>query len=68
MSKKEIKKIKSLEKKDQLQFLINLAFEKGLNRAIKIAKDLNDAYVLDEFHDLVVDKLYSELKRRGRVE
>lgn len=67
MTKKEIEKLKSLEKKDQLQFLVNLAFEEGLKKAVGAAKILNNAYILDEFHDLIVDRLYNELKKRGKI-
>lgn len=59
--------IKSLDKNQQLQILVNIAFEKGISRAIKVARNLNNAFILDEFHDTLVDRLYNELKSRKKI-
>ena len=65
-SKGEIERIKKLEKKDQIDELCNLAF-KDLDFAVEIARKLKSAYVLDEFHDSLVDKLYDKLVEKGKL-
>lgn len=44
----------------QLQEIIEIAFKEGIEKALKIVKDLNDPYLLDEFHD----KLLEEIQKR----
>lgn len=66
-TEEETKKIQNLDKKRQVKALTDLAFEKGLNHAIKVAKNLNDAFILDEFHDQLVDKFYKELLAKGKL-
>ena len=46
--------------------LIELVSEKGVKGAIAQAKNSNP-FVLDAFHDALVDKLYEELKSRGLI-
>ena len=45
----------------QVETLISLAFDKGLKKAISTARGLNNPAVLDEFHDILVDRYYNEL-------
>jgi len=65
--KLSLKKIKNLTKEKQLETLEDIALWKGLSPAIKIARALNNAYILDEFHDNLIDKLYKELLSRGKL-
>lgn len=44
-------KIKKLEGEKQVEALVGLANKKGTKHAIKVAKALEDPYVLDRFHD-----------------
>ncbi len=44
--------------------LISLVFEKGLEYAIKTARTLDNPAILDEFHDMLVDRYYEELIQR----
>ncbi len=53
---------------NQVQMLCNLAFEKGVDAAIEAAKELDNPYVLDEFHDAMVGQLYEKLKKEGKIE
>ena len=62
-----VKKIKMLAKERQLETLGEIALWRGLAPAVKIAKALNNAYILDEFHDALIDKLYKELVGRGKI-
>ena len=39
---------------------------KGIKKAIEEAKK-NSAFVLDAFHDALVDKMHDELKERGII-
>jgi len=41
--------------------LVNLVFEEGLEKAISLARKLNNPAVLDEFHDVLVDNYYNFL-------
>jgi hypothetical protein len=61
-----LQEIRGMSKKDQLEVLINVALKKGVASSIKIARSLNKAYILDELHDNLVDKLYSELIEKGQ--
>jgi len=64
----QVKQIKNLDRQNQVNVLCNLAFQKNLNFAIEVARSLDNAYVLDEFHDTLVDKLYQELIKKGKLE
>jgi len=50
------KTIKKLEKEKQVQALLSLAQEKGVEHAIVVARALEDPYVLDRFHDEVAKR------------
>lgn len=53
--------IKKFPPSQQVGALISLVFEKGLRKATSVAKDLNNPAILDEFHDILVDRYYKEL-------
>lgn len=52
----------------QIKVLREIAFEKGLDAAIEEAKKLNNPYLLDEFHDDLVDNFYKKLVEAGKLE
>lgn len=54
----EIKKFPSSQ---QVGALVSLVFEKGLKQAVSVALNLDNPAVLDEFHDILVDRYYQEL-------
>lgn len=54
------------EAKLQVEKLLGIALQKGIVEAAEEAKK-GDPYVLDAFHDALVEKLYPELRRRGLV-
>ncbi|MFZ5559478.1 MAG: hypothetical protein ACOZAL_01650 [Patescibacteria group bacterium] len=60
--------IKAQPKERQIQLLTELAFEKSVIEAVEIAKQLDSPYLLDEFHDILVDKLYDKLVEEGKLE
>jgi len=53
---------------NQVKSLCDLAFQKGVEVAIKAAQELNNPYVLDEFHDVLVDELYEKLLGEKKIE
>lgn len=63
----DLKRVMSLAKPRQVKVLIYFAFKKGLNYAALIAQKLKDPYILDEFHDTLIDELYEILKKRKKI-
>jgi glutamyl-tRNA reductase len=57
----EAKEIKKFPSTQQVGALVSLVFDKGLHEAISVAKSLNNPAVLDEFHDILVDRYYQIL-------
>lgn len=64
---KTTKAIKVEPKERQIKLLTDLAFEKGVIHATEVARGLDDAYILDEFHDTLVDELYDYLVKQGKL-
>ncbi len=56
----EAHEIKKLPPEQQVGALVSLVFERGLGKAIAVAKGLKES-VLDEFHDILTDRYYKEL-------
>lgn len=54
------------EQVETVNHLVGLIASKGIKNAIAEAKKL-DPFLLDAFHDALVDKLYDELANRGLV-
>ncbi|MEK7123558.1 MAG: hypothetical protein AAB851_01550 [Patescibacteria group bacterium] len=57
--------LKLLGEEEQIKHLSDLAFHKGIGHAVEVAQNLDNPYLLDKFHDTVVDRLYQELVKRG---
>ncbi len=51
----------------KVQALVNVAFLKSIDEAIKEARATNNAALIDAFHDLLVDELYQHLVERGKL-
>lgn len=47
-----------------LEELLSKAFEKGIANAVKLSFKTSNPYLLDKFHDLLVDKAYKALVER----
>lgn len=41
----------------QLQEIIEIAFKEGIEKALKIVKEANNPYLLDEFHDRLLEEI-----------
>lgn len=63
----ETKEIEKFPASQQVGALISLVFEKGLNQAISVAKGIDNPAILDEFHDILVDRYYEELIKKGII-
>jgi hypothetical protein len=62
-----VNRIKDQPKERQIQFLIDLALEKGISDAVNTAKSLDNAYLIDELHDALTDNLYHQLVKEGKL-
>lgn len=51
----------------KVQALVNVAFLKSVDEAIKEARATNNAAIIDAFHDLLVDELFTHLVERGKL-
>lgn len=54
----------SAETKLEIEYLLDIAFHRGIAKANAEAKKSN-AFVLDAFHDALAGKLYPEFQKRG---
>ncbi|MDO8529968.1 MAG: hypothetical protein Q7S10_00965 [bacterium] len=62
-SKAQADDIKSLAQKEKLETLLKSAKNKGVIYAIHVAKSMDDPYILDTFHDMLVrEGYYKEFK------
>ncbi|MCX6730053.1 MAG: hypothetical protein NT058_00950 [Candidatus Portnoybacteria bacterium] len=60
-------KLKDEPKERQIELLIQMAFNKGVVEAVETAKNLDSPYLLDEFHDALIDHLYNKLVEEGKL-
>lgn len=57
------------EAENKIDKLIQLASQKGVVHAVKVARHLQDNYTIDEFHDrLLADELHDALIKKGLIE
>ncbi|HEX8973920.1 MAG TPA: hypothetical protein VF817_00330 [Patescibacteria group bacterium] len=53
----------------QIQHLIDIAGQKGVVHAVKVARHMEDNYILDTFHDrMLADELHDALIKKGMIE
>jgi len=53
---------------DQVSHLIDLAGQKGVVHAVKVARHMEDNYILDTFHDkLLAEELHNALVTKGMI-
>src|SRR3989344_3169897 len=57
----EADEIKKFPSSQQVGALVSLVFEKGLEEAVSVARQLDNQAILDEFHDILADRYYKEL-------
>lgn len=57
-----------VDNESQIQHLVDIALTKGVVHAVKVAKHLEDNYVLDMLHDrLLADELHDALVKKGLI-
>lgn len=65
--KTQVRNLQTLDRENQVKALCQLALDKSIDFALEIAKQLDNAYVLDEFHDSLVDELQQRLFKEGKL-
>jgi len=59
---------KKTDAESQIQHLVDLALNKGVVHAVKVARHLEDNYALDMFHDkLLADEFHKALVEKGLI-
>jgi hypothetical protein len=57
-----------MDRESQITHLIDLATQKGVRHAVKVAQKTQDYYVLDQLHDrLLTEELHEVLESRGFI-
>lgn len=52
----------------QIQHLVDIAQQKGVVHAVKVARHMQDNYILDNFHDrMLADELHDALVKKGMI-
>lgn len=59
--------LKNLTEDRQMKMLVDLAFQQGIDKAVQAAKATGDAYLIDKFHDTLVDELRQQLIEKGKL-
>ncbi len=50
----KVKKIQVLGEEEKIEHLLEITKQKGIVFAVRVAKQMNDPYILDIFHDILV--------------
>lgn len=59
--------LKNANVQHQLTLLANMALVNSVYYAIKKARDIGNAYLLDRLHDMIVNEMYEELVRNKKI-
>ena len=51
----------------EIEALVQVAFDKGIAKAIEEVKAKNDPHLLDDFHDALIDRFYQKLVEAGKI-
>lgn len=58
-----------IDVESRINNLVDIAMQKGVIHAVKVAKHLEDNYILDELHDkMMADELHDALLKKGLIE
>lgn len=63
-AKKEAKSVENLDEQGKLERLLRIAQDRGIDFAVGVAKDMNDPYILDTFHDRIIEKSMQKEKEK----
>ena len=64
---KKAKKIEFLGEKEKLERLVALAEEKGPVFSVRVAREINDPHILDNFHDVLIKLIKEGLVKISEV-
>ena len=57
-----------MDAQSQVQHLVDIAGQKGVVHAVKVAQHMQDNYILDTFHDrMLADELHDALVKKGMI-
>lgn len=59
--------LKGANVQHQLTLLVNVALVKGVYYAIKLARKIGNAYLLDRLHDMIVNEFYEDLVKNKKI-
>jgi len=59
--------LKGANVQHQLSLLANVALTNSVYYAIRIARKIGNAYLLDRLHDMIVNEMYEELVRNKKI-
>lgn len=60
----QAREVQSIPEQDRLQKIVNIAFQKDVYHAVKVAETVNDFYLLDALHDFLAGHFNDLLERR----
>ncbi|MBU1119406.1 hypothetical protein KKH43_06000 [Patescibacteria group bacterium] len=63
----DVATIAKLDEPKKVKALVFLALKRGVFYAFDVAKGLNDPYLLDEFHDTLVDEMYDVFCEKQKI-
>jgi len=66
--KADAARLSGVEKDQQLTALVELAFAKGVAHATEVVRNLDNPYLLDEFHDVLIDEFRQKLVDEKKLE
>lgn len=60
--------LNTVDPQTHVQHLVEIALQKGMVHAVKVARHMDDNYILDMFHDrLLSDQLHEALLKKGVI-
>lgn len=51
----------------EVEAFVSLAFDQDIPTAVKAVAKSGNAHLIDAFHDVLVDRFYEEMVRRGKI-
>ena len=64
--KVSVQNLIGLPRKEQLNLLVGIALSESISLAASLASQLDNPYLIDELHDVLVDNFYEELSKRNK--
>lgn len=60
--------VQKMDAESQIQHLVDVAQQKGVMHAVKVARHMEDNYILDTFHDrMLANELHDALVEKGII-